>query len=434
MINKIIKALNSKKDLAGWKIIATKRDTCELFFVLSKLETNRATSTSDYFIELYKDYDSKRGVGSANISSYMNDEEISKELDKAIFNTEFAKNEFFEIPGPTNKEIQMNQTNLDKKPLIDIAPKIAKAVFKADVYDEGWINSTEIFLNKNHVHFVNSKGIDISYDKYSGMIEVIPTWSNKKEEFELYKAINFGSVDLEEITSEVNDILLQSKARSEAVKLTEKMEINVIFRNKEVCNIFGSVIGNMSYPSEYQHMSVFELNSSLKTPDSKGDKFSAKLVPALPKSVVSSPIDGDGVVLSEVEVVKDSIAVAKFGSFRYGYYLGVKEPTGNLRNLVVSGGTKTIAEIKKEPYIECVSFSGLQVDLFSDYIGGEVRLGYYFDGNKVTPISGFSISGSLKNILDNMTLSKEEIEFSDRDGNFGGYHGPKYLACKLQVL
>jgi PmbA protein len=67
--------------------------------------------------------------------------------------------------------------------------------------------------------------------------------------------------------------------------------------------------------------------------------------------------------------------------------------------------------------------SGIQVDLLSDYIGGEVRLGYYFDGTKVKSETGISISGSQSNVLKNMYLSNEEEKH-------GRYSGPKLTLFK----
>ena len=61
--------------------------------------------------------------------------------------------------------------------------------------------------------------------------------------------------------------------------------------------------------------------------------------------------------------------------------------------------------------------SGLQVDTFTDYIGGEIRLAYYCDGEKVIPVTGISITGSLKQVLPSIRLSKE-IAADD------GYTGP----------
>ena len=51
--------------------------------------------------------------------------------------------------------------------------------------------------------------------------------------------------------------------------------------------------------------------------------------------------------------------------------------------------------------------SGLQVDFFNDYIGGEIRLAYYCDDEKITPVTGISITGSLKQVLSSIRLSTE---------------------------
>ena len=61
--------------------------------------------------------------------------------------------------------------------------------------------------------------------------------------------------------------------------------------------------------------------------------------------------------------------------------------------------------------------SGLQVDFFNDYIGGEVRLAYYHDGEKLIPVTGISITGSLKQVLSSIRLSCETAADD-------GYTGP----------
>ena len=62
--------------------------------------------------------------------------------------------------------------------------------------------------------------------------------------------------------------------------------------------------------------------------------------------------------------------------------------------------------------------SGLQLDVYNDYIGGEVRLAYYCDGNTITPITGISISGKLSDALSSVRLSDTLIQT-------GRYKGPK---------
>lgn len=78
----------------------------------------------------------------------------------------------------------------------------------------------------------------------------------------------------------------------------------------------------------------------------------------------------------------------------------------------------TEAELEKGPYLEVISMSGLQVDFFSDYIGGEIRLAYYHDGRKIIPVTGISISGAVSEVLNT-------IRFSSKLGVYNGYMGPE---------
>ena len=62
----------------------------------------------------------------------------------------------------------------------------------------------------------------------------------------------------------------------------------------------------------------------------------------------------------------------------------------------------------------------MQLDLYNDYIGGEIRLAYYFDGEKTVPITGITMSGKLSQALASLGLSRETV-------TDGAYRGPKYL-------
>lgn len=84
-------------------------------------------------------------------------------------------------------------------------------------------------------------------------------------------------------------------------------------------------------------------------------------------------------------------------------------------------------EMKKEPHILCVYFSSPQLDNYSGYYGGEVRLGFYFDGQKYTPVTGFSISG-------NIHKDKNKFRFSKEIETNRGYRGPKYIYVKDMTI
>ena len=141
----------------------------------------------------------------------------------------------------------------------------------------------------------------------------------------------------------------------------------------------------------------------------------------------SAAFDADGVTLADRKIIENGKVVGMFGANRFAEYLGEK-PTGNLRCVEVEKGTLTDEELLKAPYLECVSLSGLQLDLYNDYIGGEIRLAYYHDGEKVVPLTGISMSGRLSEVLANIRLS-------DKTRVFENYGGPyKVLLKGMEIL
>ena len=134
-------------------------------------------------------------------------------------------------------------------------------------------------------------------------------------------------------------------------------------------------------------------------------------------SVASSLFDVDGTTLVDTKVIEDGVAVSYFGGHRFAQYLD-KKATGMLSCYHVECGTLTDEQLNSAPYFECVSMSGLQLDIYNDYIGGEVRLAYYFDGEKKIPVTGISISGKLSEALNS-------IKLSDTLTQTGRYLGPK---------
>ena len=416
----IIELLNENKKVSAWKLIETETESCELFYVLKNLETNRASKTKDISLTIYVDGEGTRGASNVSIYPHMSEEEIAKVIEEGVYSASFAMNKFYEIPSQ-GEVTELKASNLEEKTFVDVIEDIVDAVFKADVHENGWINSTEFFLYKKHIHLRNSKGVDVAYDKYYGNIEIIPTWKGEKEEVELYKMIEFGSLDLDYINKEVEEILHLAKLRSEAVNLPSGTKANILLTGDEAQQIIDHFVSDLSYMSEYQHMSRSKIGESVQGEEIKGDKLNVKLVPSLVNSISNAPCDRDGVCLKEIDVIKDGVALIRHGDYRFGYYLGEENPTGSYSNMKVSCGNTSEEELKKTPYIECLKFSGMQMDSFSGFFGGEVRLGIYFDGEKTYPVTGFSISGNINEKKCELTLSKEQISTS------GGYEGPKYI-------
>lgn len=421
-MEKLFKALE-QSPINDYKIKIVNSNSSELFYVGNKLETNRHTNLQTTEVTIYIDEDGKRGNASFVYHDYMDIEEIKKVIEDKIFAAKFALNEFYEIPSKNEEIVSKNPSNFENQSLDEVAKKVAIALFKADHYDGGFLSATEIFISKKHTRIINSRGIDVSEDSYEGYVELIPSWSNGEEEVETYNSFTFSNLDEEDITRRCDELLLLTKARIEAVPFKSDKPINVIIEDEGVPSIFSFFVRDLSYNSKYQHMSRFEIGQNVQGDDVKGSLLNIDLLPNYVGASNSHSFDNDGVILKPISIIKDGIALARHGSYQFGYYLKENNPTGVLPIVKVKTGEKTLEDNKNAPYVRCCKFSSFQLEGNSGYFGGEVRLGFYFDGEKEIPVTGFSIAGSLHELKGNIVCSKEKIVSSR-------YVGPKYLFIK----
>ena len=190
----------------------------------------------------------------------------------------------------------------------------------------------------------------------------------------------------------------------------------MILNKEELGSLFGSISRDLNYATVYAHAGLFHKGDDIQK-DPTGDTITITMAGSLPGNIRSAAFDGDGMTLKDITIVEKGKAVAYYGSSRFGQYLN-EVPTGNLRCIQVAPGSACRHCLSAAPYLEVVSMSGLQVDFFNDYIGGEVRLAYYHDGEKQLPVTGISITGSLRQVLSSIRLSSET-------GVHNGYQGPE---------
>ena len=421
-MEKLIKALKQSA-INDYKIIVTDSESSELFYVGKKLETNRSTNLNNTQVTIYVDVDDKRGSASFVYHDFYSEEELLKLINDKIFASKFALNQYYEIPAKSTEKPRKNPSNFDNRKLFDIAKDIGEAIFEADHYEEGFLSATEVFVTRKNRHIINSRGVDVSEITYEGYVELIPAWEKNGEETETYNILTFSNLDKSEITREVDELLLLTKARMDAVPFKSDKPLTVIIEDEGVPRTFSYFVSDLSYASEYQHISRSKIGESVQGDDIKGTPLNIDLLPSFVGASASSSIDNDGVVLKPINLVKDGIAKARHGSYQFGYYLKEEHPTGILPIVKVECGDKSLDDYKGEPYLRCVKFSAFQLESNSGYFGGEVRLGFYFDGEKEIPVTGFSIAGSLHELKGNIVCSKEKIVSSR-------YVGPKYLFIK----
>jgi len=413
MIN-IEKLLKESNLISDWKINGTKTESYELFFVHSKLETVRSTDTDTLTVTVYCDHDGKKGQASFKLFASTTEEEATAKIADAAKKALIIGNEYYTLPEDEVLDgvIESNFAAYEPRAL---AAKMAEAVFSTDMLGMGSVNALEVFINKYTVTVKNSRGIDKREMKYSAMIEAIPTW-NEGESVELYEAIRTAEFNFDKIKTEIEAKMREVRDRGRAKAPQNKLSCPVVLPSEELSQLFSELAQGLNYSSVYTHSNPFSEGDAIQKAPS-GDKINVTMRGQISGSTASSLFDGDGTTLTDTEVIKNGVASSYHGGHRFAQYLG-KNATGMLSCVEVSAGTLSDKELMSAPYFECVSMSGLQLDIYNDYIGGEVRLAYYFDGEKKIPLTSVSISGKLSDALNSIRLSDELTQS-------GRYKGPK---------
>ncbi|QVK17915.1 TldD/PmbA family protein [Mycoplasmatota bacterium] len=422
-LDRLIEILNNSESINGWKLEETNQKSYELYYIRRDLEMNRAKNIHNIRLTVYKDFDidgvEYKGSSVTKLHPTMTEEEIIQAINNAAYASQFAKVLYYPLVKPSEEKLEVIESNFKEKPIEEYLSAIVEAIFKVDVYEKGSINSTEIFITKLKTRLVNSCGIDYSSEKYLGTVEFITNWKEEKEEIELFQHIDFGDMDSEKLTQEVKEMLEMSRARAISKSTPALGKHRVILSGESVKQMMEYYYNQSATGYVYEKFSTAKIGESIQGDEIKGDKLSITLKPCLSGSIHSAVFDNDGVILKEVNIIKDGIIKSLWGNQRYSYYLDLK-PTGVIRNMEVMCGKKSIKELKKDPYLEVVSFSSFQLDDFTGYFGGEIRLGWYYDGNEIIPVSGGSISGNIKDKHGEMYLSSEKISINE-------YLGPKHM-------
>ena len=411
----IIAALNANPRVSDYKINLSKKESYECFYVKGKLETVRCTDTCDKIVTVYADHDGFKGDSQFFVYASTTAEELHELIEKAVEKAMLLNNQMYSLPENETGEYEV-ESNFSAYTLAELADKIADAVFSANTVEHADLNSVEIFVNRHTGTVCNSRGIHKTQIRYDAMVEAIPTFNGQDESVELYQQYNFSAFDAQIVKAEIAQKLQEVRARASAVKPDFALDCKVILNKQELEELFSNLSRDLNYATVYAHAGLFHKGDAIQE-NPTGDTITITMAGSLPGNIRSAHFDSDGMTLKDTVIVETGKAVAYYGSNRFGQYLQ-EVPTGDLRCLQVAPGSACEKCLTAAPYLEVLSMSGLQVDFFNDYIGGEIRLAYYHDGEKALPVTGISITGSLKGVLSSIRLSTETAVHD-------GYCGPK---------
>ena len=410
MIN-IIEALRKNTQVTGYKIETVNKESCELFYVKGRLETVRRTDTCDREVTVYVDHDDFKGDSQFFVYPSTTQAQLEEKIEAAVEMAKVINNRFYELPAAEKAEYAVESNFSDYAPA-DLAAKVANAVFGAESVENAGLNAVEVFINKYTETVVNSRGLEKTQVRYDAMVEAIPTYNGAEQSVEIYEQYNFSFFDEAVISDEIARKMAEVKARCEAVTPEVKPACNVVLNSFELMGLFMRIAFNLNYSAVYSKSNLFSKGDKIqKAPE--GDLIGITMAGEVKGSPRSTKFDADGLSLGSVRIVENGEVKNYFGSNRFGQYLG-ETPTGDMRCICVDAGS---VEKIEGPYFEVIQTSGMQVDFHNDYIGGEVRLAYYHDGEKVIPVTGVAVSGKLSQVLDH-------IRFTGETTVSNGYSGP----------
>ena len=445
LIEKILKTSGAD----GYEITETKETGWEFYFIRHKLDQNRTKELTEYKVKVFKvipgenadadtsDMNEKKFLGNAvgNIPPTASEEEIKKMIDDLVYQAGLVKNPYYELNKPDDSG------STDEKPdhAIDVA-QISKdfieafdAVSETETED---INSYEIFVSKKDRHFVNSNGINLSFSYPDSMLEVVTNARNypkasaeaaamnkadaadndcrddsdrkcedEYKEIELYRLYKRGTCDRDALIYDVEELLKMGKDRLIAIDTPAIKTAPLIMSTIDSRSIYYYFLYRVGAANKYMGISSCELGVPIAS-DIKGDKLTLKVLPELANSSMNFLYDSEGAPIRERYLIKDGIPENFWGSRQFSEYLGLSG-SSDVYNFSVSGGTKTAAELRTGPYLEVVEFSGFDCDTTTGDIAGEIRLGYWHDGEKVTPVTGGSVSGNMSDFVKEMYRNKD---------------------------
>ena len=416
----LIEQLTANEQVSDYKINIYKKESCELFFVKGKLETMRHTDTCDREVTVYTCHDGVMGDARFFVYPSTTEEDIKNLIGEAVAKALLIENPVYSLPEDEIGSYQVTSNFADYDPA-ELVSLISEQVFAACQQENSALNSVEVFVTKHTESVINSRGLHKTQVRYDAMVETIPTYNGPKQSVELYHQYNFSAYDPEAVHNEIVRKMAEVKARCEAVQPDKIPACDVVLGDLEASELFWNIAEDLNYAGVYSQSNLHKKGDAIqKAPE--GDVIGITMAGALEGCVNSAKFDADGIALDAIRIVDAGKVVNYYGSNRFGQYLG-ETPTGNLRCMQVDAGTVDVNSVLDGPCLEVISMSGLQVDFYSDYIGGEIRLAYYRDKEFVKAVTGISIAGKLSQVLNTIHLSSE---VAVRDS----YVGPRHVILR----
>ncbi len=412
MLNKIKSAL-TQLGIELYQIEQVKNESLECFFVRKNLDLKRSTSTEDYTVTVYCAFekDGRKLLGSSQTNVYvgMEDAEITEALKKAAYAASLAGNPYYELYEGKQAEFVPSTAKVANQPLEKSMEAMVGAIYAEDTREDVFINSVEVFIARGTRHIVSSAGVDVSFGTCSVTGEYI-VQCPAPQDVETMHPFSYADADAEALRAEVKESIEMTRARAQATTAAPTGEYPVIISGGNVATLMRYYLMRSDASLVYQKISSFQPGDNVQGEDIQGDKLTLVLK-------AKDPYSNEGIPMEDRTLIENGQLKMLQGATRFARYLGI-EPTGSYRSVEVPVGSTPLETLKSGKYLHVITFSSFDMNPFTGYFGGEIRLAFLCDGETVTPVTGGSISGSLLEAQKHMTFSAEKYESADYTGPF----------------
>ena len=406
MLDMIIELLN-EAETDGWEVTDTRTQGWEFYFIRHQLDQNRVRDVEHINVNVYKKFDSFLGKASTEIPVTAGREDAEKLIRQLCAEALLVRNPFYTLNEPSEADTEPQELP-DVRAIAKDFLEVMNELPETETED---INSYELFISAKQVRFLNSNGIDVTSCYPSSMAEVVVNARKEEHEIELYRMYDSGSCDKAALKREISETLKYGRDRLDAEKTPNLGKCDVLFSTDASLQIYDYFISRMNTGMKYRQLSNWEIGKPVAE-DITGDRLTVTALRRLNNSSANSAYDAEGAPVRDLVLIRNGVAENYWGPRQFSQYLGV-EDSFIPGNFAAEGGTRTAEELRTGRYLEIAEFSDFQVEPMTGSIAGEIRLGYYHEGDAVQIVTGGSVSGTMADFVKNMYVSKELKQYNN---------------------
>jgi PmbA protein len=425
MLEDLVKALKSRKDIAAWTVRHISTRGAQVYAVPKQTESRRLIEREVYKLDVLRQSSQPDGtsvVGSGDITLLPGDD-IAAGIEQAVLVAGLVSNPAHGIPAPAPlPEVDLLDRDLEHNPAA-VMDSVMESIRRAAGQEPSvHLSAAECFGEVETIHLLSSRGIDAQQRLSQIDIEVTLHSAHGDREVETYRQRRRRRVADLELESEIATATRRTLDLLEA-GAPPSWQGAVLLRGEGLATFVagdplgGGVLQTLgSASSKYAKISSWEIGKSIFRGAVTGDPLSVWANRTIPYGTSSDRFDEEGLPAQRVQLIRANELATFVASQRYADYLELK-PTGAFGGLELPAGQHSASALLAEPHVEIIQFSWFNPDPITGDFASEIRLGYFTQNGVRKPFKGGQLIGNFMDALAN-------VHWSTETGFLGNYLGP----------